>query len=258
MSNSSFTILGSSSGKPQPQRACSGYLLEVGESLSLIDCGAGVTASFLRLGFDTLAVDRIFITHAHSDHVGELTLFIQMVYLAGREEPLDLYLPDELVEPFRAWLRAVYLFEERLPFALQMHGYAAGVVYDDDFRLTAHETTHLHKLAPLVEQIDAENRLQCHSFQIDVGGRRLLYSGDIGGIEDIRPYLDGCDYVVTELTHVVLTDFLQLAQTARVGRFIVTHLGDDAEVAEIVRAACKAGLSNLAPAFDGLKLELDS
>ena len=94
MNINSFTLLGTSSGVPQASRANAGYLLKTGDSLSLIDCGGGVTSSFLRAGFDPLKIDRVFISHTHPDHCCELSLVIQMVYLAGRTEPLDVYLPE--------------------------------------------------------------------------------------------------------------------------------------------------------------------
>ncbi len=252
MSSTTFVVLGSSSGWPQPHRACSGYLLTTGRSSTLIDCGGGVTSSFIRHGCDPLSVDRIFISHAHSDHVCELSLFIQLIYLSGREAPLDIYLPDELVEPFRNWLAAVYLFDERLSFPLQVHGYDEGTVYDGEFTLEAVRTSHLDKLSDLVEKLEVPNRLQCFLFKIACGGTRLLYSADIGDFEDIRPHLDGCDIVVTELTHVDKQLFFEVAPTLEVGRYIITHLGDENEVASLVRAACKAGMMNLETADDGM------
>ncbi len=110
----SITILGSSSGMPQPDRACSGYLLQTGESLSLFDCGGGVVSLFLRCGFDPMKLDRIFVSHAHSDHVAELTLLIQTLHGLNHDRQVQLYLPEEFVAPFEAYLPAVYLLKERL------------------------------------------------------------------------------------------------------------------------------------------------
>ena len=82
MSDYNFTVLGTSSGMPQPGMACSGYVLRTGRELSLIDCGGGVSAAFAACNFDPLQVERVFISHTHPDHVSDLPLFIQMIYLA--------------------------------------------------------------------------------------------------------------------------------------------------------------------------------
>lgn len=256
MSNNKLVILGSSSGLPQAGRASSGYLLKTGETLSLIECGGGVTSSFLRRGFDPLDVGQVFISHTHPDHVTELPLFIQLAYLAGRTEPLDLYLPAEFVEPFRRFLLAVYLIPEKLPFEVNLIGYEQGVVYDKSFVLTAVGNRHLLGNRELIEQFGLPNRMQCFSMDIKVGGKSLFYSADIASYDDVRAYVDDKDIVILESTHIDLGDFFDHASTVNVGRFVITHLGTDQEVAEINRLAAKAGVDNLVTAVDGLDLEI--
>ena len=185
MPENAFIILGVSSGMPQPGQACSGYVLRTGSELSLIDCGGGISAAFVSNGFDPLQVERIFISHTHPDHVSDLPLFIQMVYLAGRKDPVDIYLPEEFVEPFENYLRAVYLIREKLPFKLNILGYESGVIYEGNFKLTAIGNRHLQEYAPFIEKYGLPNRMQCHSFDIEVAGRTLFYSADVFDLEDI-------------------------------------------------------------------------
>jgi ribonuclease BN (tRNA processing enzyme) len=256
MPANSFTILGSSSGMPHPNRACSGYVLRINDRLSLIDCGGGVCSSFLRCGFDPLAIERILISHTHSDHVCELPLVIQMVYLAKRKEKFDVYIPSEFVQPMRAFLPAVYLIEKKLPFELNIIGYEAGEVFSGEFTLTAIANRHLKGYAQYIERLGLPNKMQCHSFLIEAGSRSLLYSSDISSLDDVKKQLDGKDYVILESTHIDLDEFFAFAQTISVGRYVITHLGTEDEVAEITRLAQKAGLNNLVTAVDGMELPL--
>lgn len=253
----SFTILGSSSGLPQADRACSGYCLETAGRLSLIDCGGGVTSSFLRCGFDPFKVDRIFISHTHSDHVGELPLFIQMLHVMRRTEPLTVYLPDEFVRPFEAWLDAVYLLRQRLPFDLKIVGYSDRFVYDEQFRLTAIGNSH-H--GPDVMQAVLESNLpnqgQCHSFRIDVGEKSLFYSADIGSFADIREHLHDLTYAIVESTHVAPDELIEYARKSSVDQYIITHLGKASEIAEITRLIAESRAINISLAVDGLRLTL--
>lgn len=262
MPDNSFTILGSSSGMPQADRACAGYLLKVDDRLSLIDCGGGVTSSFLRCGFDPLDVDRVFVSHTHPDHCCELPLFIQMVYLAGRTRPLDIYLPEEFVEPFRAFLPAVYVIPEKLPFELNLHGYTDGFVFKNGFTLRAIGNRHLQGYAEFIKKLSLPNRMQCHCFRIEVpasSGRStkcLFYSADVKDFADIKPHLNNVDYAVLELTHIDLEQFFEFAPTASVGEFIISHLGDADETATVEQMAAKTGLGNLTIAHDRLQLSL--
>ena len=256
MDRNSLTILGSSSGMPQSDRATSGYALKVQGRLSLIDCGGGVCSSFLRCGFDPLAVERIFVSHTHSDHVCELPLVIQMVYLAGKKDKLDIYVPSEFVTPLKTYLTAVYLIEEKLPFALNVIGYEDGFTFSEDFRLTAIGNRHLQGHAELIGELKLPNKMQCHSFEVKVGDKSLFYSSDVFSFDDVRNHLDGRDYVILESTHIDLGQFFEFAQSTNVGRYVITHLGTVAEVAEIKRRARKAGLENLVTAVDGMELVL--
>ncbi len=252
-----FTILGSSAGLAQADRATSGYLLTVNSRHTLIDCGGSICSSFRRRGFDPREVDRIIISHTHPDHCCELPLFLQMMHLCEREEPVEIYLPEEFVEPFRAMQAAMYIPPEKLNYEPRLIGYGDGFTLGaDDFTLVAHQNNHLRHNLDLFDRLGWPNRCQSHSFVISVGEKRLLYSGDIKGLDDIRPYIDGCEYVVTETTHIDMDPFLTYAQTVDVGRFVITHLADDDNVRLINAAFRKAGLDNFVCAVDGMELPL--
>ncbi len=256
MSDNSFTVLGSSSGFPQAGRSCSGYLLKVGNSLSLLDCGGGVTKSFLKTGADPLKVERIFISHTHSDHVCELSLFIQLIHLKGRTDRLDIYLPSEFVEIFGKYLYAVYLWQERMPFELKLVGYESGFEFNGGFSLKAYGTNHLKRYADDIGGLDTPNKMQCHCFQIEVANKRLFYSADLGGFEDVSKYLNGNDYVIIETTHINIEEFLSVSGEYNVGQYILTHLGSPEEVTQIRQAISKNGVLNVSIAEDGLELPL--
>jgi len=256
MGENKLIVLGSSSGLPQAARANSGYLLKAGEDLSLIDCGSGVTSSFLRRGFDSLDVSRIFITHTHPDHVTDLPIFVQLTYLNGRTAPLDLYIPAEFVAPFRQYLTAVYLIEDKLLFDLNLIGYKQGVVYEGSFKLTAVGNRHLQGYTEFIDSLGLPNRMECYSFVIELAGKSVFYSSDVASYDDVRTRLDGHDVVILESTHIDLDEFLQHAPSLKVGRFVVTHLGTDDEVAAINRMAAKAGLGDLVTAVDGLEIDI--
>jgi len=250
-----FTILGSSSGLPQAARSTAGYLLKHNGRLTMFDVGGGVTSSFLKRGHDPLLVDRIFISHTHPDHVCELPLFLQLIYLKGRQEPLELYLPEEFVEPFRNYIPALYLFPEKLTFELIIKGYKPGTVLDDSFKVDAIANTHLYGYAALIERLKLPNQMSCCSFVIECDQRRLMYSADIGSFDDIAENAGKCNIVIIESTHIDLDQFFQFAADSEVERFILTHLGDADEVRELNQMAEKYGVTNVTTAIDGLEIE---
>ena len=252
-----FTILGSSSGHAQPDRATSGYVLTVNRRHSLIDCGGGVTASFIRRGFDVLDVDRIFITHTHPDHCCELPLFLQQIHLLGREEPVEIYLPDEYVEPFKTTLNAMYIMPEKLNFTPELIGYDSSLRLDDGYTIEAFDSEHLAHNRELIDKLGLPNKCQCFSLKIKVGDRCLFYSSDIKSFDDIRPHIIDCDFIVMETTHIDLYRLIDYALTVPNSRFILTHLSDPENNAEMAAQLREAEMTNFVLAVDGLEIPLD-
>jgi len=253
----SFTVLGSSSGLPQADRACSSYCLQTGDSLSIIDCGGGVTRSFLQCGFDPMKLDRIFLSHTHSDHCCELTLLIQMLHVMQSEQRLEIYVPEEFVRFLFRWLNAVYMFPQHIKPKLEINGYADGFTYKGDgFTLRAIANEHLAKAAEIIEQYDVPNKMQCHSLRIETERKELLYSADIGSLGDIWPHLDGLDYLLVESTHIDLIRLFERARTTPATHYILTHLGSGEVVSGLRDRIEENRLDNVSLATDGLRLEM--
>ena len=69
-----LTILGKSPAWSDAGGACSGYLVEEGETTVVVDCGNGVFGK-LRERVDYADVDAVVISHLHGDHVLDLVPF---------------------------------------------------------------------------------------------------------------------------------------------------------------------------------------
>ena len=256
VSENALIVLGSSSGLPQAERASAGYLLKAGQKLSLIDCGGGVTSSFLKRGFDPLEVRRVFISHTHPDHCCELPLFIQLLYLSDREEALDIFVPFEFAEPFRSYMNATYMIAEKLPFEIRLTGYDDGFNFKEDITVTAVANNHLKGYADLIEKLALPNRMQCHGFSIGIGDRTIFYSADVADLDDVRDHLDGHSVVIIESTHIDMEEFFEYAQEILVEQYIISHLGTEEEVRHIKILGRKYGLDNVVIAEDGMVLRL--
>ncbi len=252
-----FYILGSSSGLPSADKATSGYLLKNDDSLTLIDCGGGVTQSFLKRGFDPLQVDRICISHTHSDHVCELSLFLQLIYLHKREKQLDIYLPEEFIDPFKSYLRAVYLLEEKLTFQLNFHPITDNfILKNEKFELRAIQNDHLLGYKELIKKLYLPNKMQSFSFLIKTNNKTILYSSDLTTLDSIKAYMPNVDYLLIETTHIKVDDFITAAFGKNINQIIATHLGTNNENRQYVTTAHQKGLQNLIIAIDGMEILL--
>lgn len=249
-----LTFMGTAGGGPIPHRAKSGLLLKTGDRLSLLDCGGGVYQRFIDYGYDFTALDRVFVSHTHPDHMSDLPLLAEAIYLAGGATPFEIYVPDEFVDMCHNLLVATYLFPDRFPCPLEIKGYRDRFTFHGDFELTAIANTHLAKYHE--PGGGGAIRGECHSFLITHSDTRVLYSSDVGSLDDIIPHWDGCDYVIVEAAHIEWARFYATAKLARVGQFIVTHLLSEAQAFDIQQQAGAQGINNLRVAHDGLTIAL--
>lgn len=66
-----ITVLGKYGPYPAPDGACSGYLVEDGNSKIVLDMGCGVLSRLMKY-VDIQDIDCIFISHLHNDHTSDL------------------------------------------------------------------------------------------------------------------------------------------------------------------------------------------
>ena len=69
MSATKVVLLGTGSPRPCLDRSQPAQLIEIAGQAFVIDCGDGVTGQLVRAGCDVAAVQKIFLTHLHWDHI---------------------------------------------------------------------------------------------------------------------------------------------------------------------------------------------
>ena len=112
----SLKFLGTSAARPTVERNVSSLaLIREGETL-LFDCGEGTQRQMMRYGI-TFALDDIFFTHFHGDHViGAIGLF-RTLALQGRTETMRLWGPRGAKKMLA---EAVKFGAERIPFPVEI------------------------------------------------------------------------------------------------------------------------------------------
>jgi ribonuclease Z len=102
-------LCGSGSPVPDPQRAgpCVGVV--AGSHVMLFDAGSGGARRLARMGFPTGRIERVYLTHLHSDHFDGLGEVLLQAWVGGsRASPLPIAGPEgvgEVVAGFNAAYR---------------------------------------------------------------------------------------------------------------------------------------------------------
>jgi len=171
------------------------YLLKCGERRVLVDCGLFQgykhlrLKNWLRLPFAANEVDAVLLTHAHLDHSGYLPLLIKN----GFKGPI--YATKATLELCRILLPdSGHLQEEQAQFA-NRHGFSkhspALPLYTEqdanrclkNFRTVAFEEDVEPALGVRAAFTHAGHLLGAASVRIQHGGRSILFSGDVGRLD---------------------------------------------------------------------------
>ena len=90
-------LLGTGGMMPLPGRWLTSLLLRFNGKMYLIDCGEGTQIPLKLAGWGFKAIDAIFITHFHADHVAGLPGLLLTIGNSGKDTPLDLVGPPGLM-----------------------------------------------------------------------------------------------------------------------------------------------------------------
>ncbi len=198
------TLLGTGSPPPSMRRFGPGVLVQAGGQSLLIDSGRGVTQRLFQAGIKLGAVDALFLTHLHSDHVVGipdlwLTGWLETPY-AQRNGPFRLFGPagsqnlmDGLVKAY-AWDIKARIADQKLDPANvrpEVTEFTSGVIYDKGgVKVTAFAVDHGELLEP------------AFGFRIDYAGRSVTISGDTRFSENLIRHASGTDLLIHQVAAV--------------------------------------------------------
>jgi len=214
-----LTFLGTSGSVLTKERMCAGILFED----KLMDVGFGVLTNLVRSGRKLDSINEVYISHTHSDHVGDFTGLVWAMAMDGRTKPLRVVgsagtaatlerILDLQSTPY-AWVKFDITF-----------------VRPEDVGVKSVTTVH-----------DPENL--AYRFQTERGD--LVYIGDTAKSEKISEFAKGCDLLIHDSTyldgqesvaavtrHSTARDAANTAKLAKARRLVLTHISPGNEGAE--------------------------
>ena len=225
MSSFSVKCFGVGDGVPNVDRSHSSYLYTLGQSSVLIDCGEPVSRSMKASGLGYDGIDRLLISHLHSDHFGGFFMLLQSFWLEQRKKDLIVTLPEDAISAVQQMMRGAYLFEEMLPFRVQFEPLRSGVpIKIGSAAAIPHPTTHLAKLRQRF-QSKYPGRYEAFCFLLESGGKRVAHSCDLGTPEDLDPLLaEPVDLLVCEVSHFEPQTLFDYLKRHRLRKVALVHI----------------------------------
>ena len=219
-------FLGTCAGtEPMPDRNHQSTAIEINDTLYWFDAGAFCSKTAHLMGLDLLNIKKVIISHPHMDHVGGLgNLFWDIRKLKAMKQretkfdKIELYIPEmETWEGFSKILRNTEgSFSGMKIHAVQVKD---GIVFsDENMSVTAFHNSHLGT--------PTDNTWKSFTYLIEAEGKRVIYSGDLGGLEELEPIIaDGCDALLIETGHYHYLDVCRYMSSKKIGHLFFTHNG---------------------------------
>ncbi|MEY2441418.1 MAG: hypothetical protein QOJ46_844 [bacterium] len=246
-----ITVLGKSPSWQDAGGACSGYVVEDGQTCVLLDCGSGVFSE-LRSVRDYLAVDAIVVSHMHADHFLDLVPYACALSFGprqlpfpiagwpGTEQPVrpQLWLPPGASEVVRAVAQAGSqpgLFDT----AFEMHEY--------DIEQTLELGSLRARFQPVPHYVPC-NAVELRSVR---GGGRFTFGADHGPTDALREFAAHTDLLMLEASlpfpipdnpsrgHLTATEAGEHAAACAPARLVLTHITDELDYDQALADAAR-------------------
>ena len=197
-------LLGTGTPNADPERSGPAVAVVVNSTAYLVDSGPGVVrravAAERKKGIPALDItklQKVFITHLHSDHTVGLPDLIFTPWVLGRTAPLEVYGPRGLKDMIdnieRAWAKDIDIRIHGLEqgnttgYKAQAHEVEPGVIYKDpNVTVTAFEVKH-------------GSWDQAFGYKFQAADRTVVISGDTAPTDTVVKACDGCDVLLHEV-----------------------------------------------------------
>lgn len=227
-------VYGSAAGIPtrkRPHHTAIG--LWRGEELYLLDAGEPTAAGFTHHRIPTEALQAVFITHTHADHIGGLPMLLQWHHLSQRRGPLAIYLPAEAVATVRAFLHLAYLLPDLVGFEYELRPVEGGRVHAAaGVEVEALPNRHLQPSAARVRALGVPAEGQSFSYRVSVDGKRVFFSGDLAEPAEAAELGGDADVAIVEVAHFPPEQLGAALAGRPLGRLVLSHIPHTLEPVE--------------------------
>lgn len=246
-----LTVLGSGTCIPEPENTTSSYLIEHDNRYLLIDCGSGTLRQLVKGGYDYKAIDAVFLTHLHPDHISDLMALLHaLVATPGfkRKAPLYIFGPERLQWFYSDVVLRVLRKPDSFEVILNLCPCKESLF---EFDITSSKTVH-----------SADSL----AYRFDTSRGTIVFTGDADYSDELVELSMGADILVADCSfpdemkrpgHMTPSECGRLADKAGAKRLVLSHLYPVVDTPEIWINQCSSyynGQIVLAKEFVSLSL----
>ena len=250
------TFCGTSGPLPVKDRAKACVAIQAGGALYMVDVGPESTENMLAWRMPMATARAVFLTHLHSDHIGEVGEFNMQSWVAGRPAPLALVGPPG-TEKVAAGFNEAYGPDHGFRNAHHEHGsvklpIAAGLLQAQVVPVPASGTAVVWSqdgLAVTAIVVDHNPVTPAYGYRFDYKGRSVVVSGDTIKWPPLAAAAKGADVLIHEAQNAEMTrqmsQGLQMMGNARMSSIMADTLSYHTTPVEAAEIARMAGVKRL-------------
>ena len=212
-----LTVLGCNGPYPAAGGACSGYLLEAGDTRVLLDCGAGALAALTAV-MPPEELDAVVLSHLHYDHMSDM---LPLIYRMQGKKRLPVYAPMEPAD-----VRGL------LASAFDLRDIAAGGAIGG---LT-------------MKAFPVRHPVPCFATRFEAAGKVFCYTGDTNTCDGLATFARGCDLLLIDACfsealwaenkpHLSARLAAETAREAEARHVTLTHFTPGSDLSVLLREA---------------------
>lgn len=230
-------MLGKSPSWQDAGGACSGYLIERGDTSVLLDCGNGVFGK-LRERIDYVDLDAALISHLHADHFLDLVPYSYALTYAPKQQPVPVHTWPGTDSPAKP--RLIAPPGARETFRRVVGAWGNGDLIESAFELEEYSPGDTSEVGPISARFDPVPHF-IETFAVTVwaeGSGKLVYGADTRPGEEIVDAGRDADLLIIEATlprpertgvrgHLTPEEAGEHAKRAGAKRVVLTHISDE-------------------------------
>lgn len=252
-----IVFLGTGSPLPSGDRCGAGNVVVAGDTNVMVDCGWGAARRLVPSGVMPRTIDVAIFTHMHTDHITDVPDFLFQRWVGGATKPLQVYGPEGTREMIDGFLLAL---RRDIGFRIAHHGdklRPEGIQVEVTEVPASRRPEQFLDVGGLVFEsfeVDHFPVVPAFGYRVRYDGRTAVLSGDTSYCDSLAAASEGADMLVCEAMNVDLLDSViarlktagrvneadmlgdvpsyhistpeiaRLAQGARVGEVVLSHI----------------------------------
>lgn len=190
-------LLGTGNPNPQPDRMGPATAIVSGDRVYMVDAGAGVVRRAVQAGLKAKDLNRLFLTHLHSDHTLGYPDFILTPGVMVRTEPLQVFGPKGTLAMTQHVMAA---WKEDLD--IRLHGGEPGKPEAYDVRPTEFKAGEIYRdehVKVFAFPVKHGSWKEAYGFRFEAKDKIIVISGDTTNDPRMLEHAKGADILVHEV-----------------------------------------------------------